>query len=789
MPTTTVPRRRFLPILLTIICFASCGGDVDALQPDEIAGDFVDALPDAEISDLPLQAEGFLATDRPWRAALSMRRYIASVDSVSDADRVLAARAEGGWGAWQEARDLLEPVASLEIHDDGIGLYLLGRALDETGDADGAVGAYQRFLDLAGAAAVYEDERAAAELRLGLARLKTGDTDEAARTLDRVAVHAGGAAQWFDFLRADALAEVGEVQAVDRIVRDYNSGFLGLLAYRARITAALNAGDAAAARRIANEGRSWANTNTTQSEFSVRAAEAARAMGDERDARIALRHAISLGAGSIWAQAAADALLAEGEMTAQDHLSVARVRRAMGMHEEAVDGFERWLASNAGTSQVRQEVTLELANALFYAERYDEVEAVLQPVMNQLAARRLLARTNEHLGRVDESERGYLAIAREHAGSGTGAINLYLAADARHAHGDTERAEEIYRQVISQYPGRSEMGMAMMRMAGIAFDRGDYAEAQHYWDDYRRRYPNGPNALQATYWSARAREAAGNGTAAAELYRAVMSRERDSYYALLAAQRLDVPFWPMPMSASPTTDAAAAERVERWMNGLDLLREAGFPELASQEVDRIVGSAGSDRGTLYALAEALAARGYSQRAIRIGLRLGGASPSNLRLMRIMYPFPYRTLIVEEAQDRGVDPFVAAALIRQESMFEARITSHVGARGLMQIMPRTGRGLAEAAQIDGWDPELLYHPEINVHLGTRYVAQHWENYDSSLPAVFSAYNAGSHRVARWQHYSEYGNDELFTERIPFRETRDYVKILRRNRAIYQGLYGE
>src|SRR5690625_3882127 len=114
MPTTTVPRRRFLPILLTFICFASCGGDVDALQPDEIAGDFVDALPDAEISDLPLQAEGFLATDRPWRAALSMRRYIASVDSVSDADRVLAARAEGGrseerrvgkegrWGGWGE---------------------------------------------------------------------------------------------------------------------------------------------------------------------------------------------------------------------------------------------------------------------------------------------------------------------------------------------------------------------------------------------------------------------------------------------------------------------------------------------------------------------------------------------------------------------------------------------------------------------------------------------------------------------------------------------------------------
>src|SRR5690625_7714525 len=103
-----------------------------------------------------------------------MSRYIASGDSVSDAERLLAARAEGGWGAWQEARDLLEPMASFEIHDDGIGLDLLGRALDESGDADGAVGAYQRFLDLAGAAAVCDAERAAAELRLGLARLTAG---------------------------------------------------------------------------------------------------------------------------------------------------------------------------------------------------------------------------------------------------------------------------------------------------------------------------------------------------------------------------------------------------------------------------------------------------------------------------------------------------------------------------------------------------------------------------------------------------------------------------------------
>jgi soluble lytic murein transglycosylase len=225
------------------------------------------------------------------------------------------------------------------------------------------------------------------------------------------------------------------------------------------------------------------------------------------------------------------------------------------------------------------------------------------------------------------------------------------------------------------------------------------------------------------------------------------------------------------------------------MQGIDLLRAAGYPEEASAEADRVVAAAGGDRPTRYALAEALAERGYTQRAIRIGLGLQGSGPADRRLLRILFPFPYRSLITEEARDRELDPYIAAALIRQESMFEARITSPAGARGLMQIMPATGRGLADAVGIEPWNAEALYHPEVNVHLGTRYVTQHMENYDGSLPSVFSAYNAGWHRVEWWREFPEARDEELFTERIPFRETRDYVKILTRNHALYSGLYAE
>jgi soluble lytic murein transglycosylase len=482
-------------------------------------------------------------------------------------------------------------------------------------------------------------------------------------------------------------------------------------------------------------------------------------------------------------------LVLAGELSAAEHLRVARVYRAQGLHEESIDGFVRWLASRQGTPAERNAVHLEHANALFYALRYDDVPEALRPIANQTSAQSLLARNEAHRGNAEEAARIYLRVASANAGNANGAQALYLAASAWHDANHLDRAAEIYRRVIAQYAGRSQMGLAMMRLAGIEFMRGNHAAAGRLWDDYRSRYPRGAHALESTYWAARAREEAGDREGAAALYRTVRQSQRDSYYALLSSQRLNVPFWPLPMSPLPAADAAADRRVAGWMRGIDVLRTAGFHDAASGEVDRVVGAAGRDRATLYALAEALVERGYSQRALRIGLSLQGSTPPDQRLLRILYAFPYRTLITEEARDRGFDPFIASALIRQESMFEARITSPAGARGLMQIMPATGRSLAEAAGVTPWDAELLYHPEINVHLGTRYVAQHLGNYDGSLPSVFSAYNAGYHRVDWWRNFEEARDIELFTERIPFRETRDYVKILTRNYAVYKGLYGE
>ena len=757
-----------------------------------VTGDMEDVVGALSEAELPVRARSFLATNRPWRAARAMDRYLEEADDVSPSMRVLAARAHGGWGDWGSALSLLEDVEGLDPHDDGVGLWLLGRGRDAVGQDSLAIEAYRAFLAFSPPGGELEAERGAARLRLALALIRTGDRTAGRAALDSLAL---GDSPWLTILEADALAAAGDTAGVREAVAGLNEGISGLRARRARVAAARAAGDLAGARALANAARRWASTEDTRSEFLLLAGDMAREMGDESAARDAFRTVIESRPGGAHARGAATRLReggsdggGGGELSPEDALAVARVEVAQGLHEEALDGFEAWLDEGGHRAGERADVVMEYATALFYAERYREAIRALEPIDGQRRARLLIARAEAHRGRAEDAAEIYLDVARSSAGTGMGAYALFVAAGTYHDEGEVGRARELYREVVERYPGTSRMGLALMRLAGMAFEEGDFDEAARIWRRYRTRFPRGDRALQARYWEGRALAEAGDSASARELFREVRAEDRTSYYALVASQRLGEPFWPVPMSESPPADAAAARQVATWMRELDLLRAAGFDRAASAHADRLVGRVGGDRQRRFALAEALAERGYSQGAIRLAISLGSDGDPSRRLLQIRYPFPYRTLITEESRDRGLDPFVIAALIRQESMFEARITSPAGARGLMQIMPATGQRLAEAAGMEEWTAELLYHPEINVHLGTRYVAQHMEDYDGSLPSVFSAYNAGPHRVEWWSEFPEYREDELFTERIPYSETRDYVKILTRNRALYEGLYG-
>lgn len=762
-----------------------------AIQPVQVPARGPSAEADPFIvPGVPASVPIFLENGQAWRAARVLRDHLRQPENRSPEAILLAATAEAGWGGWPRVREYLEQVSWLGEVRDGEGWYLLARAREEAEAWEQAYEAYQQFLSTP-AASTDPDAARVALLRQGILLIHLDRTEEAARALSGVSQEAPAIADRIDILAAEALATLGDTTGVrTRLISSAGDGDASLRTrgQRALLRAYEANDDAAGALAYARRFQTEAASDSDHSWFAHFAGRMAHELGEIELARGELRTALTAAPASAAAGSAATLLEEIGGLTVADRLALARTLDARGANGRAATHYRAWLAAETGSDAERARVRQAMGQALFDAGDFAAAIAAVAPLQTADALY-LTGRAEFRRGNSTRGREIYRRVAREFPGSRAGSEALFLVADLAHDDQDMATARPAYREVADNFEGRDRAGLSLMRLAGSFFQQGDYPSAAATWQEYRESYPTGERWLEATYWAGRAHEAAGESALAADLYQAARDREPLSYYALKSSERLGLPFWPPPMSESPPVDGAAEARVDGWLAPVDLLLEAGLYSEAEAEADRVIARAGDDRSLLYPLAERLNERGLTVRGIRIGLRLQNAGDRSPRLLRIVYPFPYRPMVEAEASEKGLDPFLVAALIRQESLFKARISSPAGARGLMQVMPETGRGLARGAGIDGWDVELLFQPEINAHLGTTFLAEQMRRWDGSLPSVFSAYNAGPNRIQAWQRFPEYEDEELFTERIPYRETRDYVKILTRNIAVYRGLYGD
>jgi soluble lytic murein transglycosylase len=151
----------------------------------------------------------------------------------------------------------------------------------------------------------------------------------------------------------------------------------------------------------------------------------------------------------------------------------------------------------------------------------------------------------------------------------------------------------------------------------------------------------------------------------------------------------------------------------------------------------------------------------------------------------LFPVLHWGTVSEQASRTNIDPSLVLGIIRQESAFEEKARSKANARGLMQILPSTGRKLSRQARITRFNTKKLYDVETNIMLGTRFLAYLLQQYGKSELAL-AAYNAGDSRVDRW--LKEWGNLDMveFVEQIPFSETRGYVKQVLSNSYRYNAL---
>ena len=154
----------------------------------------------------------------------------------------------------------------------------------------------------------------------------------------------------------------------------------------------------------------------------------------------------------------------------------------------------------------------------------------------------------------------------------------------------------------------------------------------------------------------------------------------------------------------------------------------------------------------------------------------------------LFPKPYWSDLKRSSAANGLDPYLVASLIRQESEFNPNAVSRANAVGLMQLLPKTGKAVAKEVKLKRYSASQLYTPAVNMQLGTRYFRGMVDRFGGSFEYALAAYNAGSDRVDEWLAQGKYRDPQEFVESIPFTETREYVQAILRNASVYKQLYG-
>jgi len=267
------------------------------------------------------------------------------------------------------------------------------------------------------------------------------------------------------------------------------------------------------------------------------------------------------------------------------------------------------------------------------------------------------------------------------------------------------------------------------------------------------------------YLRARALGKLGRRDDAAPLF-AALAREAN-FHGFLAADWIGQPYsiCPQPLAADRTSEQALLAQP-------DLARAFEFHALgehenARREWDFAMGKLAVDQRRL--AADLAYRHDWFDRAVFVL----SASPETLRHYEQRFPLARKTRVTRSAREVGIDPAWAYAIIRAESAWMIDARSHADAYGLMQLLPAVAKQVASGAGLAYTRPSDLFDPELNIQLGTRFLAQMARQYSGSPWLASAAYNAGGRPVGRWVDARSALEPDFFIETIPYKETREYV----------------
>ncbi|MDP6038947.1 MAG: transglycosylase SLT domain-containing protein, partial [Candidatus Latescibacteria bacterium] len=377
-----------------------------------------------------------------------------------------------------------------------------------------------------------------------------------------------------------------------------------------------------------------------------------------------------------------------------------------------------------------------------------------------------------------------------------------------------------FREFVRLYPNLKGAAEALWQ-AGMAYERrGRHRDARKMFLALAKTYPKSPYADQAAWRAGFALYKTRQYTAAAKTFLRLARqtpegylRDQGYYWAGKCYQKLgkeeESEFWIQRASEGfPTSYYSARARAvlggsenvypeasqgehlaigqsyapSAYLFKGDTLASIGLYRNAEREYDRARRVHGHNLFALHDLLQRFERVRAMHKALQVSAQIvmlerQQGMPMTLASFRRLYPTYYWGEINQAAEEMDLDPNLMIAIMRQESAFNNEAVSRVGARGLMQVMPATGRDMARLVKIKDFSTEDLIDPHTSILLGGKHLSDHMRSFrrdeGRQLGLALSAYNAGLTAARRWSRRLTRRDVDEFVESIPYKETRNYV----------------
>lgn len=480
----------------------------------------------------------------------------------------------------------------------------------------------------------------------------------------------------------------------------------------------------------------------------------------------------------------------------EDRYARAQAFLGLALHVEAIDELRKFLTA-APHHPRRLEARLKLGVAQVRLKAYDQAREVFLGLVGSGAS---------------ESNESVVWLARIYLRQGKGNKLLELAKSSVQPLTDEQRAmvqlfagmwledehqfEEAivrFRQVVNSEAPAPQRLEALWRTGWVQYRTNRYREALATFQEVVDA-KDGDWEPQALYWMGRATEQESREKANV-LYDRVCQRYVYTYYCQLSRQRAEIPSPPVmrveeeqePTVTLPLNKRREVEREPAYQRAIEL-KLLGLDQDAARELAALTERYGRDQEVMLTLSTLLNEVGAYHQALRLARlhfrekleRSGGSvAPS---LWNVAYPIGLMPSIRAQGVKR-VDPYLAAAIIREESQYDGRALSRVGAVGLMQVMPSTANAVAHRWGLPAVSRDDLFDQETNIRIGVRYLEELLAQFSDNFIATIGAYNAGPQVVQKWLAMNLGREPDEFVELIPYQETRQYVKRVLRSYREY------